>query len=62
MNNDDLDKCLKDAEKAANEARLKTELAALKLEKFRMQLNLKTSDCEKFRNIEARIKELEAYD
>lgn len=59
MSSDDLDKRLKNAENAASEARLKTELAALKLEKFRMQLNLKTSDYERFKNIEARIRELE---
>ncbi len=55
----DLDKKLAEAEKNAVEARQKTELMQLKIRLFQMGLSLKTSDYEKYKNLEARIKEIE---
>lgn len=62
MSVDDLDKRLKESEKACSEAQMKTNLAQLKIELFRMKLNLKTSDYEAYQNLEARIRELEEKD
>ena len=55
----DLDRRLREAEKRSSEAAMRTELALLKMELFRMGLNLKTSDYVAYKNLEARIKELE---
>ena len=55
----DLDKKLAEAEKNAVEARQKTELMQLNVKLFQMGLTLKTSDYEKYKNLEARIKERE---
>ena len=55
----DLDKRLAENEKAISEAQLKTNLALLKIKLFQMALTLKTSDHEKYKNLEARIKEME---
>jgi len=55
----DLDKRLAEAEKAASEAAIKTNLAQLKIKLFQMGLNLKSSDYEEYKNLEARIKEME---
>ncbi len=59
MDMDELDKRLREAEIASSEARMNTYRAQLKLELFRLSLNLKTSDYEAYKNLEARIKELE---
>ena len=59
MSSDDLDERLAEAERKTSEARMKTELALLKIKLFQMGLALKTSDYETYKNLEARIKELE---
>jgi cob(I)alamin adenosyltransferase len=59
MSSDDLDERLVEAERKTSEARMKTELALLKIKLFQMGLTLKTSDYETYKNLEARIKELE---
>jgi hypothetical protein len=59
MDMDELDKRLREAEIASSEARMNTYRAQLKLDLFRLSLNLKTSDYEAYKNLEARIKELE---
>ena len=56
---DDLDKKLAENEKAISEAQLKTNLALLKIKLFQMGLNLKTANHEEYKNLEARIKEME---
>lgn len=55
----ELDKRLAENEKAINKARAKTDLALLKSKLFQMGLNLKTEDYQEYKNLEARIKELE---
>ena len=59
MSSDDLDERLAEAGRKTSEARMKTELALLKIKLFQMGLTLKTSDYETYKNLEARIKELE---
>ena len=59
MSSDDLDKRLKEGEKAISEAQMQTNLSLLKIKLFQLSLNLKTSDYEAYKNLEARIKELE---
>jgi len=59
MDMDELNKRLREAEIASGEARMNTYRAQIKLELFRLSLNLKTSDYEAYKNLEARIKELE---
>lgn len=54
MLSDDLDNT-----KRLIEAQQKTHLTMLKIKLFQMGLNLKSSDFEKYKNLEARIKELE---
>jgi hypothetical protein len=56
---DELDKRLAEASEAASEAAMGTELALLKIKLFQMALNLKTEDYEEYKNLEARIRELE---
>ena len=56
---DDLDRRIAEGEKKISEVRLKTDLGLLKMKRFQMQMNLKTSDYEAYKNLEARIKELE---
>jgi|GEM_PF-4581476 len=56
---DSLDERIAEGERRISEAQSKTELALLKLELFRMGLRLKTSDYEEYKNLEARIKEME---
>ena len=58
---DNFDERIAEGERRISEAQLKTELALLKLELFRMGLNLKTSDYEEYKNLEARIKEMEVF-
>jgi cob(I)alamin adenosyltransferase len=56
---DNLDERIAEGERKISEARLKTDLSLLKMKLFQMGLNLKTSDYEEYRNLEARIKEME---
>jgi cob(I)alamin adenosyltransferase len=56
---DNLDERIAEGERKISEARLKTDLALLKMKLFQMGLSLKTSDYEEYRNLEARIKEME---
>jgi cob(I)alamin adenosyltransferase len=56
---DDLDKRIAEGQKACSEAALKTDLARLKLDLFVMSLNLTTDQYEAYKNLEARIRELE---
>ncbi len=56
---DNLDERIAEGERKISEARLKTDLALLKMKLFQMGLSLKTSDYEEYKNLEARIKEME---
>ena len=56
---DDLNKKLAENEKVISEAQLKTNLTLLKIKLFQMGLNLKTVNHEEYKNLEARIKEIE---
>ncbi len=56
---DDLTKRLTEAEKATSKAVIKTNLALLKIKLFQMGLTLKSADYEEYKNLEARIKEME---
>lgn len=55
---DNFDERIAGGEKRISEARLNTELALLKAKRFQMQLTLKTSDYEAYKNLEVRIKEM----
>lgn len=66
---EDLDKKLKEAEeksaesrKATMKAQMEFEKVKLEIELFQTSLNLKTSDYDRFRNLEARIRELKDED
>jgi multidrug resistance efflux pump len=65
MNEEDWDKRLKETEEESAECREATikaqmglERVRLEIELFQMSLNLKTSDYERYKNLEARIREL----